>query len=44
MEAVTPVSVSTGSRTMADLAHLAAEKHAGKTALIHKSGDEWLEA
>ena len=43
MEAVTSVAASTGSRTMADLAHLAAEKHAGKPALSYKSGDEWLE-
>ncbi|HLM26106.1 MAG TPA: AMP-dependent synthetase/ligase [Thermoleophilaceae bacterium] len=33
----------TGSKTMADLAGLAASKHADKPALRHKSGDEWTE-
>jgi long-chain acyl-CoA synthetase len=32
---------STGSKTMADMLGLAAEKHAGKTALRRKVGDEW---
>ncbi len=41
MEAVTAAVTSTGSKTMADLAALAAEKHAGRTALRHKVGDEW---
>jgi long-chain acyl-CoA synthetase len=34
---------STGSRTIADIVMLAAEKHAGKTALKYKSGDEWVD-
>jgi long-chain acyl-CoA synthetase len=33
---------STGSKTMADLVPLAARKHAGRTALQHKVGDEWV--
>jgi long-chain acyl-CoA synthetase len=33
---------STGSKTIADIAPLAARKHAGKTALMHKVGDEWV--
>ncbi len=41
MEAVTAAELGTGSKTMADLAALAAEKHAGKAALRHKVGDEW---
>ena len=41
MEAVTAAVTSTGSKTMADLAAMAAEKHAGRTALRHKVGDEW---
>src|SRR6476646_4147179 len=28
---------------MADLALLAARKHAGRTAMLHKRGDEWVE-
>ena len=43
MEAVTAPEPGTGSKTMADLAGLAAEKHADKPALRHKSGDEWVE-
>jgi long-chain acyl-CoA synthetase len=43
MEAVTAPAAGTGSKTMADLAALAAEKHAGKPALRHKVGDEWQE-
>jgi long-chain acyl-CoA synthetase len=41
MEAVTAAQQGTGSKTMADLAALAAEKHAGKPALRYKAGDEW---
>jgi long-chain acyl-CoA synthetase len=37
-----PLDRSTGSTTIADLAQKAAEKHAGRTALLHKSGDEWV--
>jgi len=43
MEAVTGGASGTGSKTMADLAALAAEKYAGKTALRHKAGDEWVD-
>jgi long-chain acyl-CoA synthetase len=43
MEAVTAPAAGTGSKTMADLAALAAEKHAGKPALRHKVGEEWKE-
>jgi len=42
MEAVTAAS-GTGSKTMADLLPLAAEKYAGQTALKHKAGDGWLD-
>ena len=42
MEAVTAAS-GTGSKTMADLLPLAAEKYAGQTALKHKAGDEWVD-
>jgi long-chain acyl-CoA synthetase len=34
---------STGSRTIADLALLAAEKHGDKVAMRHKSGDGWAD-
>jgi long-chain acyl-CoA synthetase len=40
--ASTPSS-STGVKTMAGLAAVAAEKHAGKPALRHKVGDEWVD-
>jgi long-chain acyl-CoA synthetase len=43
IEAVPAVERSTGSKTMADLALLAARKHAGRTAIMHKVGDEWAE-
>jgi len=43
METVTAAASSTGSKTMADLAALAAEKYAGKPALRHKVGDEWVD-
>ncbi|CAN5138129.1 long-chain fatty acid--CoA ligase [soil metagenome] len=43
MEMVTAAASSTGSKTMADLAALAAEKYAGKPALRHKVGDEWVD-
>ena len=46
MEAGTTVPMSeaaTGSKTMADLALLAAEKHAGRVAAKYKAGDEWVE-
>ncbi len=36
MDAVTVAASATGSKTMADLAALAAQKHAGKAALRHK--------
>ncbi|MDQ3434547.1 MAG: long-chain fatty acid--CoA ligase [Actinomycetota bacterium] len=40
---MTAAASSTGSKTMADLAALAAEKYAGKPALRHKVGDEWVD-
>jgi len=49
MKAVTAPEQGTGSKTMADLAGLAAAKHGDKPALRHKSGDthegtgEWAE-
>ena len=46
MEAGTEVPMAeaaTGSKTMADLALLAAEKHAGKVAAKYKSGDQWVD-
>src|SRR5680860_175606 len=43
MEAVTAPASGTGSKTMADLAAIAAEKFADKTALKHKVGDEWVD-
>ncbi len=36
-----PSASSTGSRTIADLLPLAAEKHAGRIAVRHKRGDAW---
>jgi long-chain acyl-CoA synthetase len=42
MEAVTAPS-GTGSKTMADLLPLAAQRYAGQTALKHKVGDDWAE-
>jgi long-chain acyl-CoA synthetase len=41
--AIPAVEASTGSKTMADLALLAARKHAGRTALKYKQGDEWVD-
>ncbi|HEX4735736.1 MAG TPA: AMP-dependent synthetase/ligase [Thermoleophilaceae bacterium] len=41
--AVPAVESSTGSKTMADLALLAARKHAGHTALKYKNGDQWTD-
>ncbi|MBA2439247.1 MAG: long-chain fatty acid--CoA ligase [Thermoleophilaceae bacterium] len=43
MEAVRPAASGTGSRSMADLAWLAAEKYAGQRALTFKRDDGWLE-
>jgi long-chain acyl-CoA synthetase len=37
-----PTSGGTGSKTMADLGLLAAEKYGDSTALTHKAGDEWV--
>jgi long-chain acyl-CoA synthetase len=42
MEAVTAAS-GTGSKTMADLLPLAAERFGDTVALKHKAGDEWVE-
>jgi long-chain acyl-CoA synthetase len=41
--AVPAVDAGTGSKTMADLALLAARKYAGSRVAMHKSGDEWAE-
>jgi long-chain acyl-CoA synthetase len=41
--AIPAVEASTGSKTMADLALLAARKHAGRTALKYKQGGEWID-
>jgi long-chain acyl-CoA synthetase len=35
--------VGTGSKTMADVMRLAAEKYGERRALLHKEGDEWVE-
>ena len=40
---VTAAAASTGSRTMADLVPLAAERGGSAPALMHKVGDEWRE-
>src|SRR3954464_10257284 len=34
---------STGSKTIADIVPRAAQKYGGRTALLHKVGDEWRE-
>jgi long-chain acyl-CoA synthetase len=41
--AVPAVERSTGSKTMADMALLAARKHADRTAMKYKQGDEWVD-
>ena len=41
--AVGAAAASTGSKTMADLVMLAAEKHGDNTALRHKVGDDWVD-
>jgi long-chain acyl-CoA synthetase len=38
---IAAAEASTGSKTMADMLGLAAEKHAGKPALRYKAGEEW---
>ena len=43
MTAVPAVERSTGSKTMADMALLAASKHAGRTAMKYKQGEEWVD-
>src|SRR5262245_37673021 len=43
MESSTAAPESTGSRTIADLMGLAAERHADRTAATFKRGDEWAE-
>ncbi|MBX5469970.1 MAG: long-chain fatty acid--CoA ligase [Thermoleophilaceae bacterium] len=40
---VSAAELSTGSRTMADLVVLAAEKHRQRTAIKHKVGDRWVD-
>ena len=42
-QTVPAIEASTGSKTMADLALLAGRKHAGRTAVKHKVGDEWVD-
>jgi long-chain acyl-CoA synthetase len=43
MESSTAARESTGSRTIADMMSLAAEKHGDRTAVTYKRGDEWAE-
>ena len=43
VETITAAEASTGSRTMADLALLAREKHGDRPALRHKVGEEWAD-
>ena len=43
MESSTAAPESTGSRTIADMMSLAAEKHSDRSAVMFKSGDEWAE-
>ncbi|HEX8856945.1 MAG TPA: AMP-dependent synthetase/ligase [Thermoleophilaceae bacterium] len=40
---VTAAEASTGSKTMADLIVLAAQKHGDRTAIKHKVGDQWVD-
>jgi len=40
---VSAVEASTGSKTMADMVGIAAARHAGKVALRHKVGEEWVD-
>ncbi|HEX5780297.1 MAG TPA: AMP-binding protein, partial [Solirubrobacteraceae bacterium] len=43
MESSTAAPESTGSRTIADMMGLAAERHGDRTAVTFKRGDEWAE-
>ena len=43
MESSTAAPESTGSRTIADMMSLAAEKHGDRSAVTFKRGDEWAE-
>jgi long-chain acyl-CoA synthetase len=43
VQTATPRAAATGSKTLADLLTLAAQKHAGLTAVRHKMGDDWLD-
>ena len=43
MESSTAAPQSTGSRTIADMMGLAAERYGDHTALTFKRGDEWAE-
>jgi long-chain acyl-CoA synthetase len=43
MESSTASQESTGSRTIADMMSLAAERHGDRTAVTFKRGDEWVE-
>jgi long-chain acyl-CoA synthetase len=40
---ISAAEASTGSRNMADLVPLAARKHAGRPAIKHKVGEEWVD-
>jgi long-chain acyl-CoA synthetase len=40
---ISAAEASTGSRTMADLVPLAARKHAGRPAIKHKVGEDWVD-
>ena len=43
MESSTAAPESTGSRTIADMMGIAAERYGDRTALTFKRGDEWAE-
>src|SRR3712207_5511589 len=43
VKTVSAATESTGSRTMADVVALAAERNADRPALRHKRGDEWVD-
>ena len=43
MESSTAAPESTGSRTIADMMSIAAEKHGDRSAVTFKRGDEWAE-
>ena len=43
MESSTAAPESTGSRTIADMMSLAAERYGDRTAVMFKRGEEWAE-